>query len=377
MTSDVTDNTDAALLLALQRGIPLVERPFSHICGELGLSEEHIVERLVSYLETGIARRFGAVFDSRGLGYNSTLCAVDVPHDDLDRAAGLVTPHPGVTHCYEREGSPNLWFTVTAQAESLQDELARMADLLAPYRLLDLPAIKRFKIEAVFDARKPEIEQPCPKDVALGGAAASLPADAEAGVPPVGAQSHSQGTVTPPKGRASNEHNKTTALQLNEQQRSVVRRFQGMIPLTATPFADAAAKLGIGTEALLSMLTGWKDAGVLRRIGLIVRHRKLGFNANSMCVWPATPAKVAEAGPILAGNPAVTHCYERPSFDSFPFNLYAMVHADTPDAVTGLFNRLSSDAGLSDGRMMVSAREFKKSSPVFFYEKDIGVTTDD
>jgi DNA-binding Lrp family transcriptional regulator len=345
MTSDVTDNTDAELLLTLQRGITLVERPYSRICGKLGLSEEHVVERLASYLETGIARRFGAVFDSRGLGYNSTLCAVDVPHDDLDRAAGLVTPHPGVTHCYEREGSPNLWFTVTAHAESLQDELARMADLFAPYRLLDLPAIKRFKIQAVFDTRKPDAT-----------------ADSAAGTEP---------------GPPQKEHNRTTALQLNEQQRSIVRRFQGMIPLTSTPFSDAAAELEMETEALLSMLTEWKDTGALRRIALIVRHRKLGFNANSMCVWPATPDKVTEAGPILAGNKAVTHCYERPSFDSFPFNLYAMVHADTPDAVTGLFNRLSSDAGLSDGRMMVSAREFKKSSPVFFYEEDVGVTTDD
>ena len=219
----------------------------------------------------------------------------------------------------------------------------------------------------------------------MGGAAASpaynamrsiagrLPADAEAGVPPVGAQRPEQGAVPTEKGQGGKTRSRTQALKLSEQQRSIVRCFQGMIPLTATPFSDAATRLGIDKEALLSMLTEWKDAGVLRRIGLIVRHRRVGFTSNSMCVWPATTNKVSEAGPILASHPAVTHCYERPSFDSFPFNLYAMVHADTPEAVTGIFDQLSSDAGLSGGRMMVSAREFKKSSPVFFYEEGAGV----
>ena len=78
---------------------------------------------------------------------------------------------------------------------------------------------------------------------------------------------------------------------------------------------------------------------------------------------------VEQAGRVLASCPDVTHCYERPPHETFPYNLFAMVHAREQDVALGIFTRLSEEAGLTGGRMLTSVREFKKSSPVFFAEE--------
>jgi DNA-binding Lrp family transcriptional regulator len=155
---------------------------------------------------------------------------------------------------------------------------------------------------------------------------------------------------------------------LSEQEREVVRHLQSSLPVGADPFGDVARKLGCDPAALLDLLRRWKNVGVIRRIGLIVRHHRLGFSANSMCVWKVGPDRIEAAGRIAGQNPHVTHCYERPSSAAFPFNLYAMIHARTRAEAKQIFEQITADAALPPGRMMWSVREFKKSSPVFFCE---------
>jgi len=321
---------DAKLLVILQQGLPLVSRPFSEIGKGLGLSEAAVLERVRSLFETGIARRFGAVFESRNLGYLSTLCAADVPAAELEAAASRIAPHPGITHCYEREGYPNLWFTMTAPAEALEQELGRASAALGPYEVLNLPALKKFKIEAVFGRQE------------QGGTS-----KAREGSAPQGG--------------------------LPEWERKVVRRLQASIEVSEDPFGMLAEDLGMKSAELLELLKRWEKEGVIRRIGLILRHRQLGFSANSMCVWKVQADRIREAGEILARSQHVTHCYERPSFAAFPYNLYAMIHAKSREEAIRIFEQLGVDAGLSDGRMLWSVREFKKSSPVFFCEPRKGI----
>lgn len=327
---------DADLLVVLQKGLPIEPRPFAVIGSALGLSEDDVLQRLRVLFETGVARRFGAVFDSRSLGYDSTLCAADVPAGDLEAAAARIHPHPGITHCYERQGHPNLWFTLTAPKDSLPGELARISEALGPYGVLNLPALQKFKIEAVFGKRSGEDQ-----DV-------------------------DRGTATPGRGQAAKR-----ASGFSERERSVIRCLQGSIPVELDPFGAVAKQVGFEPLALLELLRRWQREGVVRRIALVVRHRKLGFSANSMCVWKVAPEALVEAGHSMARSPHVTHCYERPSSPAFPYNLYAMIHAQSSDEAVAIFRKLGNDAGLSEGTMMWSVREFKKSSPIFFCESSI------
>lgn len=318
---------NAELLVVLQKGLPIDARPFARIGEALGMSEADVLGRLRTLFEEGIARRFGAVFESQSLGYLSTLCAVDVPAADLVAAQERIAPHPGITHCYEREGHPNLWFTMTAPEDGLETELARVSAALGPYQVMNLPALKKFKIEAVF-GKGEKMEE-------------------NAGVP---------------------RTDRKKQAPLSERERVVVRCLQSSIPVVEDPFGAVARQVNYDPAELLDLLKRWKRDGIIRRIALVVRHHKLGFSANSMCVWPVAPAAIEAAGHSMGRNPHVTHCYERPSSEVFPYNLYAMIHAQSREEAVGIFQALGRDAGLTGGKMMWSVREFKKSSPVFFCE---------
>jgi len=318
-------------MVALQRGVPFVRRPWEEIARVIGMAEADVLNAGRDLFKRGIARRFGAVFDSRSMGYASTLCALDVPAADIERIAALLQPHSGITHCYERMGSPNLWFTVTAPAGSLALELGALADLVRPLKVMNLPAIQRFKVEVVLDAGTGDVD---------------------------------------PVRREGASSKSDSAPVFSDREKSLVRRIQDNVPLSIEPFVDVALELKWNTDELLLKLADWKQAGILRRIGFILRHREAGFVANGMCVWPVAGVDVARAGRILASLPEVTHCYERPSSPSIPFNLYAMIHARERAVAEDTFRRMGEKAGLSGGRMLISVREFKKSSPVFFPEEE-------
>lgn len=320
------------LLLALQRGLPFVARPFAAVGEQVGASESSVLACVTALLKCGTARRFGAVFDSHSLGYDSTLCAADVPQKSLPAVTARLTPHSGVTHCYERGGRPNLWFTLTAPQAGFAAARQTIAVALRPYELVDLPAWRTFKIEAVFDTR--------------------LVGDGKAGPPPA-------------RYRAKRQFLPET---LNERERAIVRRLQDSIPIVAEPFAALGEELRWMPDDLLARLSQWHQSGILRRIGLIVRHRELGFTANAMCVWAADPLRTADAGRVLAGFPEVTHCYERRPHPLFPFNLFAMIHAGRTEDVHRIRERMTEGAGLTGGLLLMSTREFKKSSPRFFEE---------
>ena len=322
-----------ALMIVLQRGVPLTSSPFADVGRELGLNVQQVLQAAADLFDAGVARRFGAVFDSRRLGYGSTLCAVDVPEHDLERVAAFFDSHTGVTHCYEREGHPNLWFTVTAPAARLQDELAEFAAALAPYTLLDLPAIRRFKVEVVLDA-------------------------------------FGEGRGASHKAFAAESDEQAVVPEWGAREKALVRALQGNLPLSADPFGAVADALRWEPAELLDLLVAWQERGVLRRVGIILRHRQAGFVANGMCIWRAAPNDVERAGRVLSSCPDVTHCYERPPRETFPYNLFAMVHARERVVAQRIFAELSEQAGLADGKMLTSVREFKKSSPVFFCEGD-------
>lgn len=319
------------IILALQQGIEITSNPFSSIAANLNMKEDRVVSQLSNALKSGLARRFGAVFDSHKLGYSSTLCAVDVPRDDIERVASLLTPHPGITHCYEREGHPNLWFTMTALKNGLSKEITTLQTRIPNATIINLPATQRFKIATIMNIETGRSEVP-----------AKQPNSADTG--------------------------KTDVPDFSEKDKAVIRAMQGTIPICPAPFAAIAERVDLKTEDLLSRLRDWQCTGIIRRIGLILRHREAGFSANGMCVWEVEPDSITKHGVALASCPEVTHCYHRPAHANVPFNLYAMVHADSLEAARGILEDISRHAGLPTGRMLVSVREFKKSSPLFFPE---------
>ena len=327
--------TEEDMLIALQRGLPLCARPFEELACDLGCEEADLLACLARGRADGTVRRFGAVFDTRRLGYRSALCAAAIPLDELDAVAARLTPLAGVTHCYLREPvppqhpkpnaqhpTPNLWFTLSYPADIFPAMADEVAARLRPHTLHVLPAMRRYKVDVVFGAATRAREEGVDDD---------LPA-------------------------------------LTARDRAVIGALQGDTEARADYFAALAERLGMKEWDLLSTLELWRRNGRLKRIGLLLNHRTAGWTANGMCCWRVV-GDTTEAGRALAACGEVTHCYERPQAPNFPYNLFAMVHARSVDDAQAQFRALDACLAVHAPEactMLLSTREYKKTSMTFF-----------
>lgn len=136
---------------------------------------------------------------------------------------------------------------------------------------------------------------------------------------------------------------------------------QDGIPLVPEPFKEVAAKLGISEEQVLERIGILQRDGVIRRFGASIGHRAIGITANAMCTWNVPDGRVEDVGAIMAGFPEVTHCYERPRREGWPYNLFTMVHAYTRDECRKVAGQISKATGIKDYNILFSEREFKKT----------------
>lgn len=318
----MSPDQETKLLALLQQGIPLTRRPFEDIAFSCGVSEEDVLNYAAKLREDGVVRRFGAVFDTRRLGYKSILCAASIPAEKTDEYAAKITPLTGVTHCYIRETSeaetPNLWFTLSYPQDIFTAMKDEVVSRLTPYEVHFLPAVKRYKIDVIFGAairnreEKTEFDDP-----------------------------------------------------VTSRDRALIKALQGDTELCPNYFEAISAKVGMSEWDVMSMLEMWLRSGRLKRIGLLLRHREAGFRANGMCCWNVE-GDTLDFGRALADQDEVSHCYERPSIPGFPYNLYAMIHAKTLEEANAVFNKIQSATGLSNGLILISTKEYKKTSMTFF-----------
>ncbi len=145
------DRLDRRLLNLIQNNFPVVPEPYQELAKILGTTEEEVLARLEKLIEKGVIRRLGPIFDSRKLGYSSTLCAVKVPPENVREVAEVVNSFPEVTHNYLRDHSYNMWFTLLAESpDRLEAILEEIKERTGITNILNLPAQKIFKIRVNF-----------------------------------------------------------------------------------------------------------------------------------------------------------------------------------------------------------------------------------
>ncbi len=115
--------------------------------------------------------------------------------------------------------------------------------------------------------------------------------------------------------------------------RRIVLATQAGLPLDPRPYAVVAEQVGASEAEVIERVRAMLAAGVIRRIGAVPNHYALGYAFNGMTVWDVDDALIAEKGRALAALDYVSHCYHRPRHPGWPYNLFAMVHAKTRDAV--------------------------------------------
>ena len=149
----------------------------------------------------------------------------------------------------------------------------------------------------------------------------------------------------------------------------VVEQLQTGIPLCPRPFAELAANVGMTEAEFIERVGRLHSEGVVRRIGPRLRHHRVGIRGNVLVVWRVCDERVAEVAQRFAAEEHVSHCYERPPFDGFPYNLYTMVHAPDIPAAERIIARMSSESDVTDYLLLPTVRELKKTSPVYHRPK--------
>lgn len=157
--------------------------------------------------------------------------------------------------------------------------------------------------------------------------------------------------------------------ELSELEKRVIASIQDDLPITARPYREIAAGLGIDEARLIAVLQGLCARGVIRRFGATLRHQKSGFAANAMGAWRVPEARIEAVGQTMAGSPHVSHCYRRDPSTDWPFNLYTMIHASDRETCQAIAADLSRQTGVDDYRLLFSRQELKKTSMRYFPER--------
>ena len=141
----------------------------------------------------------------------------------------------------------------------------------------------------------------------------------------------------------------------------LIKRIQDGIPLTERPYRDIGNALGLSEDEVISRLGRLIKEKKIRRFAASVAHRKIGINSNAMTVWRVPSERVDEVGPIMAGFPEVTHCYERPTFPDWPYNVFTMIHGYTDEECERVIEAIKEKTRLDDYVILYSEKEFKKT----------------
>ncbi len=157
---------------------------------------------------------------------------------------------------------------------------------------------------------------------------------------------------------------------LTEMEKRIVAAIQGDLPITARPYAQIAAELGIEEQQLLEALNDLVRRGVIRRFGATLRHQKSGYAANAMTAWLVEEDRIEAVGRIMASFKEVSHCYRRDPTDEWKFNLYTMIHGKDEAHCRRTAERMAKKADVRQYQLLFSRRELKKTSMKYFSDED-------
>ena len=325
------DEADKKLLNLMQGSFALTRRPFAHVAGLAGLTEDEVMARVKRLLDKRIIREITPIFDTRALGYESMLVAAKVDAEHPHRAAKVINSHPGVTHNYLRNHDFNLWFTIAVEPGSrlgLDGTLDALAAETGAQSIRQLPTLKLFKIRMDL-----EMEQGTDALAAAGEA-----------VPP----------------------RELDPIELSEQDVATIRATQGPMPVVSEPYAPAAERLGTTQEEVLRRLESLREREGLRRVAAILYHRRAGFSANGMGVWKVPEDEVLETGKRMAAFRGVSHCYQRPTYPDWPYSVFTMAHGRSKDECDAILDSIAAATGITERATLYSSTEFKKVRMLYF-----------
>lgn len=308
------DQRDRELLNALQGDIPVSSTPFAIVGQDIEMSEKEVLKRAEKLRRAGILRRMQLVFNTRALGYTTCLVAAKVAEDRLERAASVVNIHPGVYQNYQRNHNYNLWFSLALPPDSrlgVEETIASLAREAEAERTRLFPTLKLYTADGAV-----EIEQ-------------------------------------------KNE-------PLTPDEIEYVKLLQMEVPLQPRPFDFIAKRSGIDEEDFFTAVKRFVDRGQILRIAATVQLRKNPFQTNAMSVWAVDEGEIGEFVKTALNRSSVPRCYLRPSYEDWPYNIFATVQARSIEECDAAVSEIAEDSGVHVHETLYPTREHKNTRVSLF-----------
>jgi DNA-binding Lrp family transcriptional regulator len=307
-SNDKLNALEIALINQYQGGFPVCNNPFSEIACELDSDQTTVIATIQKLIAAGWLTRFGPLYDAAALGGGLTLAAVSAPEADYDRIAEIINQYPQVAHNYRREHQLNMWFVLaTEKPEEIQSTIHSI-ERVAGLKVYNFPKQREFYVGLWLHLSEDQVS-----------------------------------TVPLPE-------NQTEAIAYQEHSldRRIIQLTQAGLPLSSRPYTEIANSLDTDTETVLARMQHMLASGIIRRIGAVPNHYKLGLKANGMSVWDVNERNIAQLGDLIGTFNFVSHCYQRPQhFPEWRYNLFAMVHghdrAEVDKKVARIANTLGDD----------------------------------
>ena len=327
---DIVNSLKDELLLQIQKNFPLVEKPYSVIAERLGVKEGDVLSLLKDQKDKNIIREISPIYDTKKLGYKSSLVAFKVSSGDIDSVTRWINSHPGVSHNYERDHEFNIWFTIAVSPDS-RIGLNRSVEIIAKRsgvsEYILLPTLKMFKISVKLDTTGKEKERESIKKMVYDD------------------------------------------IELSSDLKLFIKESQYDLPIVSEPFLELKKRLGISYKELFDRFKMLQQGGYMRRFAAILNHKRAGFNANAMVVWDVDEKEGEKIGQKAAEFRAVSHCYLRPKYPNWRYNLFTMVHAKTKDESKNIIEKMAKEIEHYSKRELYSTREFKKVRLRYFTQE--------
>lgn len=157
--------------------------------------------------------------------------------------------------------------------------------------------------------------------------------------------------------------NKKTVDKLDKK---IIKAFEKNIPLTLNPYQKIAENLNIEKDELLSRLKQLKERKILKRVSAILHHRDSGYRANGMFVCYFKEENISQYGQEISKLDSVSHCYQRKKYKEWPYNFYAMMHAQDKVSLEAKISKLVADYKIENYQILYSTEELKKTSMRYF-----------
>lgn len=320
------DSIDRSILNILQFSFPLVIEPYLSIARSVGLTQREVINRISKLKKLKIIRQISPIFDSSSIGYHSTLAAFKVKENHVEEVARILNNHPGISHNYLRNGTVNLWFTVTIPtSRNLFEEVKLLAKETGVSERYFLPTIKTYKI----GFRLPMA------DTAKGNESVPLPLSKR----------------------------KSGSFKFNRKFISII---QHDLPLVSRPYRKVSSILAISEGDIINELKRYIKHGAIRRVASVLNPVKSGFKSNIMVAWAPVKKKKELLGKYVSTIQSISHCYERPSSRKWPYSIYTMIHGSNASECKKVINDIRKQTGVNKFNELATLKEFKKRRVIYY-----------